>query len=187
MDVELQGLLRQWKSDPNPDTAMRIAAMVARSSDSGELEDATAYSLHLTEAQAQVIVDATDMYSRVQMGQMRAALEPFRMQDGHLAAEEAMQNAVKPHLFPAYGNGHASHGIASPYVPENAKVAYGIHQVVRHRIAWDRTEAKKQAGEERASYTGVWHYDPSNVAKHPLPTLNAKTSCPCEYPNCSGK
>lgn len=189
VDIELQRLLRQWKSDQNPDTAMRIAAMVARTSESTS-DDEPSYSLHLTGKQAQVVIEATDMYSRVQMGQMRAALEPFRMQDNIHEAEIAMQNAVKPLIFPAYANSHGSHGIASPYVPEKAKMAYGIHQVVRHRTAWDRTEAKKQEGEKDEtvfSFTGVWHDDPMNVAEHPLPTIAGKTPCPCKYPNCSGK
>jgi hypothetical protein len=101
------------------------------------------YRLTISRHQAQVINEALDLYARLHMGQVDELAYLYRAlanQRGLSAeATEAIDGhcaAVSRLVGPASGG---YYGIAHQLVSDTARVAHDIKQVVRHRLAWDRT------------------------------------------------
>jgi hypothetical protein len=139
------------------------------------------YSLEVTEKQSEVLCAALEMYSRVQTGQFWAMAEPWYFNhDNHRQLYDAL-DALKPIIFPELPhNGY--HGIHSPKVADEAQMAWDIQQVIRHRLAWDKTP---EGG------IGVSFHDPllSGLApaakiKGGAITNSVREFCPCHYPRC---
>jgi hypothetical protein len=93
------------------------------------------YVLELSERQAQALSQAAELYARLGMGQFdqldRFFWKPQESLDqarAHLDALRMIKN----------GSLNAHPGIYSPDVDDDCRVLYGLHQVIRHRLAWDR-------------------------------------------------
>ena len=184
MDVHLQTLKRTAQAEGTAQAWATYAAALERREGVGEKDDGS-YALVLNPAQMQTLVDATDMYSRVLVGQFGVVADPFmhRTQgvfaDNDVAtARQILDNAVKRMLTPGLP-GNASLSIAGDETPHSAQISYDIHQVVRHRLAWNRTAQAKAKG-EKDPFTGVWHYTPSKTGPEKLPRLLNSASCPCD-------
>jgi len=94
-------------------------------------------TLTLTEEQADTLLAALDIYSRLKMGQFSAVTDlfPARHFDRTAAAaalKEARQ-AVMPELDP-----RGYYGIRNLEAGEQARVAFDVQQVLRHALAWHR-------------------------------------------------
>lgn len=124
------------------------------------------YLLLLTEAQVESISCALEFYERAGgMGQLGEVLDPWRrrcrpanIEPARRALDEA-QNLLTGLPF------GASFGICSPEVPDEFRVAYDLHQVLRHRLAWDRYP---QGG------TNVVFDKPRQTGQEPLATIKRK-------------
>lgn len=101
------------------------------------------YLLRVSRRQARLIQSALDLVSRLHMGQLREVADflPAIRSDGderirqHHAAESLLE-AVKEVVFPELPrNGY--HGIHSPKIPEDARVAWDLCRAIRHRLAWE--------------------------------------------------
>ncbi|MFA5407736.1 MAG: hypothetical protein WC343_03090 [Bacilli bacterium] len=97
----------------------------------------TTVTLTLTEEQADTLLAALDIYSRLKMGQFSAVTDlfPARHFDRTAAAaalKEARQ-AVMPELDP-----RGYYGIRNLEAGEQARVAFDVQQVLRHALAWHR-------------------------------------------------
>lgn len=137
------------------------------------------YLLRLTEEQAQTLVAACDLYSRIGIGQLEEIARLARMgvlahkdnPDGAVAdsldmAEEALVTA-KLHLTGMPSN--ASFGIHSDKVRPTYKIAWDLQQVIRHRLSWDRrgNPAKREwSGPD--SMMGVNYDEPHASSGMPL-------------------
>lgn len=109
-----------------------------------------AYELaNLSEIQARTMVDALDLFSRIQIGQLEEILSMARMgsiphrddQDVSARIEEIEEAEPLLHEVKRLLTGHspnASFGILGGKTPESARVAYEIQRAIRHRLAWDR-------------------------------------------------
>lgn len=109
-----------------------------------------AYELaNLSEIQARTMVDALDLFSRIQIGQLEEILSMARMgsiphrddQDVSARIEEIEEAEPLLHEVKRLLTGHspnASFGIFGEKTPESARVAYEIQRAIRHRLAWDR-------------------------------------------------
>lgn len=109
-----------------------------------------AYELaNLSEIQARTMVDALDLFSRIQIGQLEEILNMARMgsiphrddQDVSARIEEIKEAEPLLHEVKRLLTGHspnASFGILGGKTPESARVAYEIQRAIRHRLAWDR-------------------------------------------------
>lgn len=90
------------------------------------------YVLELSERQAQVLSQAAELYARLGTGQFDK-LDRFFWKD--------LQQA-RPYLdvLSTIKNGspNAGPGIRSPEVDDDYRVLYDLHQVLRHRLSWDR-------------------------------------------------
>lgn len=103
----------------------------------------------LSEVQARTLVDALDLFSRIQMGQLEEIMNMARMgsiphrddQDVSARIEEIEEAEPLLHEVKRLLTGHspnASFGIFGNKTPESARVAYEIQRAIRHRLAWDR-------------------------------------------------
>jgi len=95
----------------------------------------------LSVKQARILIDALDLYSRLQMGQVEE-IEKFyrwnmieRVNPEHRDLLTSMVGMIKKIVFPEL-NGNASYSICGNGAPDAAKIAYDIQRVIRHRVAW---------------------------------------------------
>ena len=100
-------------------------------------------TLEINEKQANTILKALDLYSRLQSGQISELSCPFsspfkeKILESNSSIEKEIKN-IKKKLFPELSL-NESYGIFSKEIPEEAKIAYDILQVVRNKIAWTKT------------------------------------------------
>lgn len=100
------------------------------------------YQIELDEEQAGIVQRALDLYMRVGLGQVEYPLcnvitrATFDVPtDQFVDAREEL--AVVSEKLTGYDR-NASRSIGSPELPNEFKRACDIHDVIRHRIAWDR-------------------------------------------------
>jgi hypothetical protein len=124
------------------------------------------YQLELDEEQAKIIQRALDLYMRIGLGQIEYpvcdAITRARFDvsiDQFCAARDEL--AVVGEKLTGYAS-NASRGIGSPELPNEFKRACDIHDVIRHRIAWDRSP---EGG------MGVSFYDPLHWGEGDLPKI----------------
>lgn len=108
------------------------------------------YILDLSEKQAEVVATATELLARVFMGQMDsvsralvgAMMRRGELDDGDGSRLRDVENMrallEKAQCIYTQRPANASFGILQYEVPDQARMAYDIHQVVRHRIAWNK-------------------------------------------------
>lgn len=115
------------------------------SQDTTAREDQTAAAydlLNLTPEQLGVIMQALELHSRMAMGQLGYLLEHPELSSRFMASPmdrdelEEPLNELKRKLFGLSSN--ASHGIHSDKIGDQARIAWDIQRVIRHRLAWDR-------------------------------------------------
>jgi len=114
----------------------------------------------MTEEQANVVLKALDLYSRLHLGQFREIQTIW--QTNYLWAKETLKE-LKKQLTGLEENEY--HSICAEYVSQNAKIAYDILQTIRHRMAWD----KNPNGGLTVDYD-----EPLNVSNLPLPEVKSE-------------
>mgnify|MGYP001565132730 CR=1 FL=1 len=93
------------------------------------------YVLEISERQAQLISDAVELNARLGMGQFEELTCFFWSKGGSL--EKARPHIDSLRLI-KNGSLNSSPGICSKSVDDDYRVLYDLHQVIRHRLAWDR-------------------------------------------------
>jgi hypothetical protein len=170
LHLAAQSAPQTWSDPENPEAHGFKAAAP---------EQTGTYLLRLTEAQAQTLVAACDLYSRIGIGQFEEVARLASMgvlthkdkADGATAddvdaAESALMTA-KQQLTGLPSN--ASFGIHNDKVRPTFKLAWDLQQVIRHRLSWDRrgNPAKREwSGPD--SMMGVNFDEPHASAEHPL-------------------
>jgi len=99
----------------------------------------TAYTLTINKKQAEVLIAALDLYTRIGIGQFeeivnvydRAAKLPLVIRDGMRNGFDFVKQLVG---HPTNG----SYGIHHQDVDDDFRVSYDVKQVIRNRLAWDR-------------------------------------------------
>lgn len=102
------------------------------------------YTLILSGKQAQIVSLALNLFSRIQAGQFDMMLSlgmslPVSTEKRQLVRHLLDQAS---HEYSGLPKG-ASYGILSREIHDDARVAYDIHQVIRHRLYWDRNPESK--------------------------------------------
>ena len=140
------------------------------------------YQITLTKNQARVLSEALEVLARLGgIGQFRYALERLPLQEkfpnswhedmdhiGRILAQYTTSNV----------DGHrTSLGIYADKTSEGTKVAWDLHQVVRHRLSWDRAVANGVvAGVDEPrnwpEMMGAHYDDPMKTGKEPLAIIN---------------
>ena len=93
------------------------------------------YNLSLTERQAQVLVDALDLYSRIGMGQLTEISHVLRMNS---KAVDEVDMMLREASYCWMGGAGSYYGITSDKINDVFRVAWDLQQVIRYRLAWDR-------------------------------------------------
>lgn len=97
------------------------------------------YVLKISEAQAKLISVAVELYARLGTGQFmrldRFFLKDFEQARPHLDALHILRNGS----LQSFGS------IASKSIDDDYRVLYDLHQVIRHRLAWDRDPSGKES------------------------------------------
>ena len=101
------------------------------------------YQLSLTEKQAQVLVDALDLYSRIGMGQLTEVAHILRMNvignpSGTVDALDAVERLTREAASLWMGGSGGYYGITSEKISDVFRVSWDLQQVIRYRLAWDR-------------------------------------------------
>lgn len=113
------------------------------------------YTLTLTPEQAQVLSHAAEIIARLGIGQFRDALEwlpttEFRP-DGWHEDMETIGMLLSRHMKHNVDGYRSNLGINNKDVAEQARIAWDLYQVIRHRLSWDRAieQGIVQPGEPR--------------------------------------
>lgn len=124
----------------------------------------TDYTLTITEKQAQEISRACEILARLQMGQIDIALR-------ELPLESAMDYDQVQYIENYLRSMYRQDG------KRNDSIAWDLHQVVRHRLAWDQAIAagEVEPGGRRNWDTmmGVIYDEPLRMGGEPLARIEA--------------
>jgi hypothetical protein len=101
------------------------------------------YQLFLTEKQAQVLVNALDLYSRIGMGQLSEVAYVLRLNalgnpNGQADALAKVEKLTREAASYWMGGSGSYYGIFSDKINDSFRVAWDLQQVIRYRLAWDR-------------------------------------------------
>ena len=142
------------------------------------------YLLELTETQAQVIQKACDLLSRVESGQWHVAFD-LLPKDGKTDwkqwhdAKEEIKEIMKTVLKDGIDGVACSFGVGSSQTPPSSDIAWDIHQVIRHRLAWEDaiehgTVQSINDNRDWRSMMGVAYDPPMRFGPEPLAKIQRK-------------
>lgn len=121
------------------------------------------YQITMTEEQARLISDALDLYTRMGLGQFEKIVDVY--DQGYTMGDyprarlrDALDGAKVAAGHPING----SHGIHNPQVRRVFRSAFDLQQVIRNRLAWDRTPK----GGNTVDFD-----EPEKIGEHDLPTI----------------
>ena len=128
---------------------------------------ATEYIIRITERQAHVINSALELYFRVGMGQFEEIIQKcFFSECTAEQLDEARVHLKNAQVVLTKLPPNAYHSITSDKIGEWNRVACDFYDVIRNRLAWDR------------SPEGGWGVDfrnPSKFSSEPLATITKVT------------
>lgn len=131
------------------------------------------YSIeNLNEAQMRIIADALELYTRIRLGQIEQVIEPWRFakrgdtfdQTPELLGDAEFQLGTFKAALTGFSP-TASWGIGAEEVPNTARVAIDVRDVIKHFLAWER---KPEGGHS------VDFHKPMHWGSEPLPTVEHK-------------
>lgn len=121
------------------------------------------YLLNINKTQAKTISHALDFFSRIVGAKFDVILESISWEKrDNLEKVSEMLLDIKQLLTNLSRN--ATYGIGK--VSEEAKIAYDLHQVIRHQLAWD----EKPEGDITIDFD-----TPRKVSQQDLATINKKS------------
>lgn len=126
-------------------------------SELAEIGENVSYQITLSPKQANVLVEALDVYSRIGMGQLEIVEESIRKQYGFkypLNIMDIIRNCLNTAKIALGHPVNGSYGIAGPDTPKSSQIAYDLQCVLRKQIA----------DQENHGSHSVWHHDPLHTA-----------------------
>lgn len=135
------------------------------------------YTITITEKQAATLRDACELMARLGAGQLKFALdylplETFRPIGFNDACDRAIR-ALQPFLT------RQDDANTSPYRKrqhETGQTAWDLHQVIRHRLAWDSAIERgviKRGEPRKVEMFGVHYDNPLRLGVEPLAQIDA--------------
>jgi hypothetical protein len=134
------------------------------------------YALIVNETQANILISALDLLSRVGVGQWGDVIDHAPQQrytnPEHDEVERVpidMRHATK-NLLSSVGSNfvgllpHATLGLTNPHAPDAVRIAFDIQQVIEHRLAWDKNPE---------GYITNNFDKPMKWSEQPLPSIEA--------------
>lgn len=132
------------------------------------------YTVTLTGRQLALLADAIDVVSRLGIGQWRDSFNHLPTKEVCATGWHEMLDEVGQLVAPFLKHnvdGWSSHlGIHHRDVNNRYRELYDIHQVFRHKLSWDRLEARKLSGEGITAWSsmGVSFDEPFNTSGEEL-------------------
>lgn len=118
------------------------------------------YNLRITEDQANIIMLALDLHTRLSAGQFHnlkdISFEKDKEGINKKPSEETLKK-LQEEMFPSLGSYNASYGIHSPALPDKVREAYDIYKVMMYEFNKDKGAVNVYADEV------------IQVSKQPLP------------------
>jgi hypothetical protein len=101
------------------------------------------YTLTITEKQARALMDACELLSRIQGGQIREAFDylPLKKDIDWSVYHEIQDELIRrmPEILEGGIDGwSSSFGVGHPELPESHDIAWDLYQVIRHKLSWER-------------------------------------------------
>jgi len=137
------------------------------------------YTLTINEQQANVMAKALELYARLGCGQIdaleyHAEIQNRMMLHMKISEIDRIRNTftdLRAWLFGLYHN--QAHGIRSEEILESNRVAYDIHQVIVHRLAWDNPSVEAEVATLKGTLPmGVYYQNPlATSVSTPLATI----------------
>ena len=144
------------------------------------------YTIAVTAEQARIISDACELLARLGTGQWPEFIdympEPLAFHGRHDAVEAlrpVMADLLRQYSpAGAYIDGYQSHlGIFNELAARGAREAWDLHQVIRHRLAWDRAIAEGRTDGTTRNWAdgmmGVDYDEPMHAGSEPLAEIAA--------------
>lgn len=138
------------------------------------------YRITLTQEQAALVSEALDVYASLRTGQFRAALELLPTSKvfprGWHETIDAVGRLLSEHTIEHVDGWRSSLGITHEKVQESGKIAWDMHQAIRHRMSWDyAVERGYVAGIDSPrnwkEMMGVSYDEPLVISRLPLPKI----------------
>jgi hypothetical protein len=138
------------------------------------------YTLELTEKQLGIIQYATDLIARLGIGQVKEAFEHLPLNNDcdwstfHNDVRD-IEHIISKHTIGNVDGYRSSLGIHNDKVKLDAKIAWEIHQVIRHRLSWDRAIAKGFTDGKARNWSemmGVCYDEPFPCSGEALPVIS---------------
>lgn len=142
------------------------------------------YTITVTEHQARIISEACDLLARLGIGQWPEFINympdplAFTGRDDAVEALRPVMADLLRQYSPAgaYIDGYQSHlGIFNELAARGAREAWDLHQVIRHRMAWDRAIAEGLTDGTTRNWTGgmmgVDYDEPMHAGSEPLAVI----------------
>lgn len=96
------------------------------------------FTITVNEQQAQLLVNALDLYSRVGLGQFEEVGVVYYNAMTSFGLPDRLREAFITAKIAAGHPSNGSYGIHSPEVHDKFRNAWDIQQVIRNCLAWDR-------------------------------------------------
>ena len=101
------------------------------------------YTLTITEKQARALMDACELLSRIQGGQIREAFDYLPLKkDIDWSVYHEIQDELTRRMPEILEDGidgwSSSFGVGHPELPESHDIAWDLYQVIRHKLSWER-------------------------------------------------
>jgi len=146
-------------------------------------EEPTYDLVGLTRKQVETLMAASEVLSRLTMGQVGDAfdwlpLSPLSERNWETFHQDCdnVEKTLRKHYQHNLRNGNAYLGIHSHDIRPQGQIAFDLYQVMRHKLAWDKAIADGivQPGEPRKwpEMIQVTYDTPHQCSTEPLPTFS---------------
>lgn len=142
------------------------------------------YKIELTQRQMYALSIATEIFSRIGIGQLRRAIEFLPLEEKHYMGNfwhkdmEIVEAIVSRYTKQNVDGWRSSLGIHGSGVSDDAKICYDIHQVIRHKLSWVRAVEEGYVESEKSPRNfkemfGVNYDEPLACSQEPLVKIEA--------------
>ena len=135
------------------------------------------YTLTVNAEQARVLQEACELLARCHIGQFEhavQAVEPMAERDEY----DPLCTALKRVTFPKLGFCGSYYGITSQDRPDEARVAWDLYSLVRHRLSWDRRTPEDDV--DPLSRMMVQYDEPTTLSQQPRAAIDT-AACPIDW------
>ena len=125
----------------------------------------------LSEKQAAVLRSALELYVRTHLGQIPTIVENLPLKRGveQHKVIQALRAALHGEMRQDVDGWRSNLGLLNDEADESARIAWDMHTVIRHRLAWDRARAEGRTNPDGSrnfsQMMGVDYDEPSRTAK----------------------